>query len=170
MLYTSAADWRNAERKKILLFGMSGLGKTHISNQLRDTGEWFHYSIDYRIGTRPWSQAVDAEGYALAPAEPAARRRPAPARSDACHLRPPPAPLLQHREAHTGLLTTVPEQTPQQRSQSLAPGRGVDRPHAQHHVAAACRTDAVHLGSRPHDGLGSLHRRAHRREGEGLVT
>ncbi len=31
---------------------MSGLGKTHVSNMLRDTGDWFHYSIDYRIGTR----------------------------------------------------------------------------------------------------------------------
>ena len=58
MLYTSAADWRNAERKQILLFGMSGLGKTHISNQLRDTGEWFHYSIDYRIGTRYMGELI----------------------------------------------------------------------------------------------------------------
>jgi len=31
---------------------MSGLGKTHVSNMLRDCGDWFHYSIDYRIGTR----------------------------------------------------------------------------------------------------------------------
>ena len=31
---------------------MSGLGKTHMSNLLRGTGSWFHYSIDYRIGTR----------------------------------------------------------------------------------------------------------------------
>ena len=31
---------------------MSGLGKTHVSNMLRRTGGWFHYSIDYRIGTR----------------------------------------------------------------------------------------------------------------------
>jgi hypothetical protein len=35
-----------------MLFGMSGLGKTHVSNMLREAGEWFHYSIDYRIGTR----------------------------------------------------------------------------------------------------------------------
>ncbi|TMV47451.1 ATPase, partial [Thioclava sp. BHET1] len=58
MLYTSAADWRMAERKQILLFGMSGLGKTHISNQLRDTGAWFHYSIDYRIGTRYMGELI----------------------------------------------------------------------------------------------------------------
>ena len=52
MLYTSADDWRAAPRKKVLFFGMSGLGKTHVSNILRGGGDWFHYSIDYRIGTR----------------------------------------------------------------------------------------------------------------------
>ncbi|MEL7026991.1 MAG: ATPase [Pseudomonadota bacterium] len=31
---------------------MSGLGKTHISSMLRRMGGWFHYSVDYRIGTR----------------------------------------------------------------------------------------------------------------------
>jgi hypothetical protein len=35
-----------------MLFGMSGLGKTHVSNLLRAEGGWFHYSVDYRIGTR----------------------------------------------------------------------------------------------------------------------
>ncbi|MBE1282306.1 MAG: ATPase [Rhodobacteraceae bacterium] len=52
MLYNSAQDWRNAPRKQVLFFGMSGLGKTYVSNVLRDAGDWFHYSIDYRIGTR----------------------------------------------------------------------------------------------------------------------
>ena len=52
MLYTSADDWRGAARKRVLFFGMSGLGKTHVSNMLRAQGDWFHYSIDYRIGTR----------------------------------------------------------------------------------------------------------------------
>ena len=52
MLYSSVADWRAASRKSILVFGMSGLGKTHMSNLLRAGGNWFHYSIDYRIGTR----------------------------------------------------------------------------------------------------------------------
>ncbi|MBK0328322.1 ATPase [Rhodobacteraceae bacterium F11138] len=52
MLYTSARDWREAQHKRVLFFGMSGLGKTHISQMLRDSGGWFHYSIDYRIGTR----------------------------------------------------------------------------------------------------------------------
>jgi len=52
MLYSSTKDWRNAKAKKVMLFGMSGLGKTHISEILRDHGDWFHYSVDYRIGTR----------------------------------------------------------------------------------------------------------------------
>ncbi|MGR3511787.1 MAG: ATPase [Paracoccaceae bacterium] len=52
MLYTTASDWIAAPNKRIMLFGMSGLGKTHISNILRAAGDWFHYSVDYRIGTR----------------------------------------------------------------------------------------------------------------------
>lgn len=52
MIYQSAQAWQDARQKKVLLFGMSGLGKTHISNTLRDSGDWFHYSVDYRIGTR----------------------------------------------------------------------------------------------------------------------
>ncbi len=52
MIYTSAQAWRNDPQKRALVFGMSGLGKTHVSNMLRASGDWFHYSIDYRIGTR----------------------------------------------------------------------------------------------------------------------
>lgn len=52
MIYQTASDWTSAAQKRVLLFAMSGLGKTHVSNMLRDTGDWFHYSIDYRIGTR----------------------------------------------------------------------------------------------------------------------
>lgn len=52
MLYSSASEWRKAPKKSVLVFGMSGLGKTHLSNLLRAEGTWFHYSIDYRIGTR----------------------------------------------------------------------------------------------------------------------
>jgi hypothetical protein len=52
MIYASGAAYRAAARKRVLFFGMSGLGKTHLSNTLRDAGGWFHYSVDYRIGTR----------------------------------------------------------------------------------------------------------------------
>lgn len=51
MLYPDAHSWRTAPRKSVLLFGMSGLGKTHLSKMLVGHGDWFHYSIDYRIGT-----------------------------------------------------------------------------------------------------------------------
>lgn len=51
MIYASADDWRAAPHKRVLLFAMSGLGKTHLSKMLRASGDWFHYSIDYRIGT-----------------------------------------------------------------------------------------------------------------------
>ena len=52
MIHRTAADWLAAPQKRVALFGMSGLGKTHVSNLLRASGDWFHYSIDYRIGTR----------------------------------------------------------------------------------------------------------------------
>ncbi len=52
MLYKSADNWTHESNKRAMLFGMSGLGKTHVSNILRESGNWFHYSVDYRIGTR----------------------------------------------------------------------------------------------------------------------
>ncbi len=52
MIYRDARQWREASSRRVLLFGMSGLGKTHVSALLRQSGGWFHYSVDYRIGTR----------------------------------------------------------------------------------------------------------------------
>ncbi|MEM8570133.1 MAG: ATPase [Pseudomonadota bacterium] len=52
MLYETAQDWQEAQHKRVALYGMSGLGKTRLSAMLREEGEWFHYSIDFRIGTR----------------------------------------------------------------------------------------------------------------------
>lgn len=52
MIYPDAKSWRDAPNKNVVLFAMSGLGKTHVSNILRAQGDWFHYSVDYRIGTR----------------------------------------------------------------------------------------------------------------------
>lgn len=43
-------EFRNWEYKSITLLGMSGVGKTRLSNML-PTNEWFHFSGDYRIGT-----------------------------------------------------------------------------------------------------------------------
>ena len=47
----SAQEFRDQEHKSITLLGMSGVGKTFLSNILRNS-DWFHYSGDYRIGTR----------------------------------------------------------------------------------------------------------------------
>ena len=41
-------DWPN---KAVTLLGMSGVGKTTLAYKL-PTSKWFHYSGDYRIGTR----------------------------------------------------------------------------------------------------------------------
>lgn len=47
----SVEQFRSWEHKSITLLGMSGVGKTRLSNMLRNR-DWFHYSGDYRIGTR----------------------------------------------------------------------------------------------------------------------
>jgi len=47
----SVDEFRAWENKKVTLLGMSGVGKTYLSDLLRDS-QWFHYSGDYRIGTR----------------------------------------------------------------------------------------------------------------------
>ncbi len=52
MIYADADEWRGAARKRVTLFGMSGLGKTRLAAMLRDQAGWFHYSVDFRIGTR----------------------------------------------------------------------------------------------------------------------
>ena len=57
MIYETAAEWTESANKRVLLFGMSGLGKTRASAILRGGG-WFHYSVDYRIGTRYMGEAI----------------------------------------------------------------------------------------------------------------
>lgn len=51
LLYDSPAAWRDAPQKRLAVFGMSGLGKTRLASILRAGGPWYHYSVDYRIGT-----------------------------------------------------------------------------------------------------------------------
>jgi hypothetical protein len=67
MIYETAQDWREATEKRVLFYGMSGLGKTHLSTLLRDAGDWFHYSIDYRIGTRYMGELIvdNAKAHAM---------------------------------------------------------------------------------------------------------
>lgn len=47
-------DW---ESKSITLLGMSGAGKTTLANKL-PKDRWFHYSGDYRIGTKYLSEPI----------------------------------------------------------------------------------------------------------------
>jgi len=49
-LKLTVEQFRSWENKCITLLGMSGVGKTRLSNILM-TNDWFHYSGDYRIGT-----------------------------------------------------------------------------------------------------------------------
>ena len=46
------SDFIEAPHKAVALFGMSGVGKTHLARLMRSEGEWYHYSVDYRIGSR----------------------------------------------------------------------------------------------------------------------
>jgi len=52
MLYETPNDWLGAAHRRVALFGMSGLGKTRVAAMLREDADWFHYSVDFRIGTR----------------------------------------------------------------------------------------------------------------------
>ncbi|NJS38578.1 MAG: ATPase [Rhodobacteraceae bacterium] len=58
MIYQTGKDYLAASAKRVLLYGMSGLGKTHLATMLRDRGAWFHYSVDYRIGTRYMNEHI----------------------------------------------------------------------------------------------------------------
>ncbi len=47
----SVEEFRKWKNKSITLLGMSGVGKTRLANMLMNR-DWFHFSGDYRIGTR----------------------------------------------------------------------------------------------------------------------
>jgi len=53
----SAAEFRRWDAKSVTLIGMSGVGKTYLSTRLR-AAHWFHYSADYRIGTRYLNEPI----------------------------------------------------------------------------------------------------------------
>jgi len=50
-MHFTPESFRAWPTKRITLLGMSGVGKTYISSMLRGH-DWFHFSGDYRIGTR----------------------------------------------------------------------------------------------------------------------
>ena len=47
----SSEQFLQSESKRFTLLGMSGVGKTKVANHLPKSS-WFHYSGDYRIGTK----------------------------------------------------------------------------------------------------------------------
>jgi hypothetical protein len=51
MFYSSPEEFLAAPRHAVTVFGMAGVGKTRLAAMLR-RNQWFHYSADYRIGTR----------------------------------------------------------------------------------------------------------------------
>ena len=57
MLFSSADEFVNAPHRAVTVFGMAGVGKTRLSAMLR-ASNWFHYSADYRIGTRYMGEAI----------------------------------------------------------------------------------------------------------------
>ncbi len=50
-------EFRNWACKNVTLLGMSGVGKTYLSALLR-RHSWYHYSGDYRIGTRYLDEGI----------------------------------------------------------------------------------------------------------------
>ncbi|RYE59762.1 MAG: ATPase [Hyphomicrobiales bacterium] len=57
MLFSSPEDFANAPRRAVTVFGMAGVGKTRLAAILRKAN-WFHYSVDYRIGTRHMGEFI----------------------------------------------------------------------------------------------------------------
>ena len=47
----TSKEFKSLPNKAVTLLGMSGVGKTTLANKL-DRSQWFHYSGDYRIGTK----------------------------------------------------------------------------------------------------------------------
>jgi len=57
MLFNTPDEFHDAPRHAVTVFGMAGVGKTRLSALLRKSS-WFHYSVDYRIGTRHMGEFI----------------------------------------------------------------------------------------------------------------
>ena len=78
-----SAAFRQWPNKAITLLGMSGVGKTSLSSLLPQD-QWFHYSGDYRIGTRYLDEAILDEVKKIAMQHPFLR---AQLRRDSIYIR-----------------------------------------------------------------------------------
>ena len=56
-MHLSATEFDCWENKAITLLGISGVGKTTLANKL-PKNRWFHYSGDYRIGTKYLGESI----------------------------------------------------------------------------------------------------------------
>ena len=57
-IYPDPDAYLAAPQKAVALIGMSGVGKTSAARLVRQSGDWFHYSVDYRIGTRYMGERI----------------------------------------------------------------------------------------------------------------
>ena len=57
MRFSAPQDYARQRHKAVTLLGMSGIGKTTLAARL-PTDRWFHYSGDYRIGTKYLAEPI----------------------------------------------------------------------------------------------------------------
>ncbi|MCY4288465.1 MAG: ATPase [Aestuariivita sp.] len=73
MLYNTPEEWLSAEHKRVTMFGMSGLGKTRMAMILSQQYDWYHYSVDYRIGSHYMGKYIVDNAVAEAKRNPTLR-------------------------------------------------------------------------------------------------
>ena len=129
MRFSSGKDFRNWPHKAVTVFGMSGVGKTTLARLLQEH-HWFHYSVDYRIGTKYMDEHI-VDNF-----KREAMKVPVPARSPALgfdlhplqhHLRQPGAALDLSRQARQSgqgrhslcRIQAPPEPAPRSRNPAL---------------------------------------------------
>ncbi len=54
----SAQEFSKLKNKRLTLLGMSGVGKSHLAKLFALDDNWYHYSGDYRIGTKYLSDDI----------------------------------------------------------------------------------------------------------------
>jgi hypothetical protein len=57
-MFLNPQEFMEIPQKVVVLLGMSGVGKTSLARKLVGDG-WFHYSIDYRIGSHYMKEYID---------------------------------------------------------------------------------------------------------------